>query len=222
MDLSEAIEAVKAGTLDAQENPFANTVTYGVHKFHRFHSATNHFYLSRPDLSASADVRCVAARAAGRTARRRCTTRSGSSASCTSRRRKTRWPPFAQEGGEILDLTAERARRRSSPLSRRSTARRDVSTVGDSWRWSTAESRRVRPMPLGLLIRLVVLAAAAAAAGPGLPERLRGVPPGLPERLRGVPPGLPERVRGVPQACRPRMPRRCGARTCRTSAPPRR
>jgi tripartite ATP-independent transporter DctP family solute receptor len=48
MDLSEAIEAVKAGSLDAQENPFANTVTYGVHKYHRFHSATNHFYLSRP------------------------------------------------------------------------------------------------------------------------------------------------------------------------------
>jgi tripartite ATP-independent transporter DctP family solute receptor len=48
MDLSEAIEAVKAGTLDAQENPFANTVTYGVHNFHTFHSATNHFYLSRP------------------------------------------------------------------------------------------------------------------------------------------------------------------------------
>jgi TRAP-type C4-dicarboxylate transport system substrate-binding protein len=48
MDLSEAIEAVKAGTLDAQENPFANTVTYGVHQFHKFHSETNHFYLSRP------------------------------------------------------------------------------------------------------------------------------------------------------------------------------
>jgi TRAP-type transport system periplasmic protein len=48
MDLSEAIAAVKAGTLDAQENPFANTVTYGVHAFHKFHSATNHFYLSRP------------------------------------------------------------------------------------------------------------------------------------------------------------------------------
>jgi tripartite ATP-independent transporter DctP family solute receptor len=48
MDLSEAIEAIKAGTIDAQENPFANTVTYGVHKFHRFHSATSHFYLSRP------------------------------------------------------------------------------------------------------------------------------------------------------------------------------
>jgi tripartite ATP-independent transporter DctP family solute receptor len=48
MDLSEAIAAVKAGTLDAQENPFFNTVTYGVHNFHKFHSATNHFYLSRP------------------------------------------------------------------------------------------------------------------------------------------------------------------------------
>src|SRR6185436_17217264 len=48
MDLSEAIEAIKANKLDAQENPFANTVTYGVHKFHRFHTATNHFYLSRP------------------------------------------------------------------------------------------------------------------------------------------------------------------------------
>lgn len=48
MDLSEVLPAVKAGTLDAQENPFANTVTYGVHKYHRFHSATNHFYLSRP------------------------------------------------------------------------------------------------------------------------------------------------------------------------------
>ena len=42
------IAAIKAATLDAQENPFANTVTYGVHKFHHFHSVTNHFYISRP------------------------------------------------------------------------------------------------------------------------------------------------------------------------------
>src|SRR5436305_5569134 len=47
-DLTEAIAAIKAGTIDAQENPFANTVTYGVHKFHDFHSVTNHFYISRP------------------------------------------------------------------------------------------------------------------------------------------------------------------------------
>ena len=48
MDLTEAIQGVKDGTLDAQENPFANTVTYGVHKYHRYHTMTNHFYLSRP------------------------------------------------------------------------------------------------------------------------------------------------------------------------------
>ena len=48
MDLSEVPEAIQTGTLDAQENPFANTVTYGVHRFHRFHTATHHFYVSRP------------------------------------------------------------------------------------------------------------------------------------------------------------------------------
>jgi TRAP-type C4-dicarboxylate transport system substrate-binding protein len=50
MDLTEAIDAIKAGTLDAQENPFANTVTYGIHRYHHFHSATNHFYSVRPIL----------------------------------------------------------------------------------------------------------------------------------------------------------------------------
>jgi tripartite ATP-independent transporter DctP family solute receptor len=48
MDLTEAIAMVKAGALDAQENPLANTVTYGVHKFHKFHTLTSHFYISRP------------------------------------------------------------------------------------------------------------------------------------------------------------------------------
>jgi TRAP-type C4-dicarboxylate transport system substrate-binding protein len=49
LDLSEAIEAItKLDTLDAQENPFANTVTYGIHNYHRYHTATNHTYLSRP------------------------------------------------------------------------------------------------------------------------------------------------------------------------------
>jgi tripartite ATP-independent transporter DctP family solute receptor len=47
-DLTEALAAIKAGTVDAQENPFANTVTYGAHKFHPFHTLTSHFYVSRP------------------------------------------------------------------------------------------------------------------------------------------------------------------------------
>src|SRR5580704_12001083 len=48
LDLTEAIAGITAGTLDAQENPLSNTVTYGVHKFHHFHTLTNHFYISRP------------------------------------------------------------------------------------------------------------------------------------------------------------------------------
>jgi len=47
MDLTEAIEQVVNGTLDAQENPLANTVTYGVHKYHPHHTLSGHFYLSR-------------------------------------------------------------------------------------------------------------------------------------------------------------------------------
>ena len=48
LDLTEAIAMIKDGTIDAQENPLANTVTYGVHKFHHFHTLTSHFYISRP------------------------------------------------------------------------------------------------------------------------------------------------------------------------------
>src|SRR4029079_14969808 len=47
MDLIEFVGALKAGTVDAQENPFANTVTYDVHKFHHFHTVTNQHYQSR-------------------------------------------------------------------------------------------------------------------------------------------------------------------------------
>jgi TRAP-type C4-dicarboxylate transport system substrate-binding protein len=47
MDLTEAIAGVIDGSLDAQENPLANTVTYGVHKHHPFHTLSGHFYLSR-------------------------------------------------------------------------------------------------------------------------------------------------------------------------------
>ena len=47
-DLTEALAAIVASTIDAQENPLANTVTYGAHKFHHFHTLTGHFYVSRP------------------------------------------------------------------------------------------------------------------------------------------------------------------------------
>jgi TRAP-type C4-dicarboxylate transport system substrate-binding protein len=46
--LKEAIQAMAEKRVDAQENPLANTVTYGAHKFHHFHTLTRHFYISRP------------------------------------------------------------------------------------------------------------------------------------------------------------------------------
>ena len=47
-DLTEALAAIVAGKIDAQENPLANTVTYGAHTFHPFHTLSSHFYISRP------------------------------------------------------------------------------------------------------------------------------------------------------------------------------
>jgi TRAP-type C4-dicarboxylate transport system substrate-binding protein len=47
LDLKPGLEAIKAGTVDAQENPMANTVDYGAHRFHRYHTLTGHSYLSR-------------------------------------------------------------------------------------------------------------------------------------------------------------------------------
>lgn len=45
--LAKLIAALKSGEIDGQENPLANTVTYGAHKLHKFHTLTNHFYVSR-------------------------------------------------------------------------------------------------------------------------------------------------------------------------------
>ena len=47
LDLKPGLEAIVAGRVDAQENPLANTVDYGAHKVHRFHTLTGHCYLSR-------------------------------------------------------------------------------------------------------------------------------------------------------------------------------
>ncbi len=47
LDLKPGLEAVVSGKVDAQENPLANTVDYGAHKVHRYHTLTNHCYLSR-------------------------------------------------------------------------------------------------------------------------------------------------------------------------------
>ena len=47
LDLKPGLEAIVSGAVDAQENPLANTVDYGAHKVHRYHTLTGHCYLSR-------------------------------------------------------------------------------------------------------------------------------------------------------------------------------
>src|SRR5262245_51131177 len=47
LDLKPGLEAIVAGAVDGQENPLANTVDYGAHKVHRYHTLTGHCYLSR-------------------------------------------------------------------------------------------------------------------------------------------------------------------------------
>jgi TRAP-type transport system periplasmic protein len=47
LDLKPGLEAVVSGAVDAQENPLANTVDYGAHKVHRYHTLSAHCYLSR-------------------------------------------------------------------------------------------------------------------------------------------------------------------------------
>lgn len=48
IDLVAAIEGIRAGTVDGQENPFANSVTYNLYPYQPFHTASFHSYLSRP------------------------------------------------------------------------------------------------------------------------------------------------------------------------------
>ena len=106
MDLTEAIAMIKAGTLDAQENPLANTVTYGVHNFHKFHTLTSHFYISRPIFlhRASFDAWPADLQSAMRKAVTR--SRSRSSASWRSRSTRRRAQAIEAAGCEIAELTA--------------------------------------------------------------------------------------------------------------------
>ncbi len=54
VELSRGIEMIQAGEVDAQENPLANTVAYGVDGVHRFATMTGHLYGAR-GLYANAD-----------------------------------------------------------------------------------------------------------------------------------------------------------------------
>jgi len=48
LELPETIPLMAAGTVDGQENPFENIVSYGIHEVQRYYTTTAHSYLSRP------------------------------------------------------------------------------------------------------------------------------------------------------------------------------
>ncbi|HSQ06055.1 MAG TPA: TRAP transporter substrate-binding protein [Burkholderiales bacterium] len=105
-DLKPGIEMLKSGALDAQENPLANTVDYGVHKLHRYYTLTGHFYLSRGIYCNRAAYESWPQ--ALRTAMHRiipeviCVARDLSAKEEDVARRK-----IEAAGGEILDLTSD-------------------------------------------------------------------------------------------------------------------
>jgi TRAP-type C4-dicarboxylate transport system substrate-binding protein len=108
MDLTEAIAMIKAGTLDAQENPLANTVTYGVHKFHKFHSLTSHFYISRPIFSIarpSTGGRPICSRRCARPLRNPCVSSAGWPRRSTSLRARRSKRPVARSSKSIRAST---------------------------------------------------------------------------------------------------------------------
>ena len=98
---------IKAGEIDAQENPLTNTVTYGVHKFHRFHTHQQSFLHFAADLPAPADVRRLARRPASGDAESRdrggrVPARAARAGGGRTRARRSR-----PQGCEIVELTAE-------------------------------------------------------------------------------------------------------------------
>ena len=106
MDLTEAIQMISAGTIDAQENPLSNTVTYGVHKFHRFHTLSSHFYISRPIFlhRAAFDAWPVRLQRAMQSASRM---RLPSSVDCMSKKSKTHVKPSRRRVARSLSSRPE-------------------------------------------------------------------------------------------------------------------
>lgn len=106
MDLRAGLEAIRSGAVDAQENPLANTVDYGAHLVHRYHTLTGHCYLSRGIFANRAELErwpqevqealARAVRAAVEKQRE-----------LALEEEKTARRAIEEAGGEILELSAE-------------------------------------------------------------------------------------------------------------------
>ena len=106
IDLKAGIEMISRLVVDAQENPLANTVAYGVDKLHRFITMTGHLYGARglfANMSTwdswPVDLRSIVTHAAHEAVSHQ---RSAAEALETDLRAQ-----LEKEGTEFVDLTAE-------------------------------------------------------------------------------------------------------------------
>lgn len=106
MDLTAAIESLREGALDGQENPFANTVTYNIYPLQRYHTATYHSYLSRPIFvhRPTFDAWPEAIQAAARTAAREAVTLQRQLHDAEELEAQA---VIREAGGEIVELSTE-------------------------------------------------------------------------------------------------------------------
>jgi TRAP-type C4-dicarboxylate transport system substrate-binding protein len=106
IDLKGGIEMIGRLEVDAQENPLANTVAYGVDKLHRFITMTGHLYGARGLFanvstwdSLPVDLRAIVTRAAHEAVSHQRSAAEALEADLRAR--------LEREGTEFVDLTAE-------------------------------------------------------------------------------------------------------------------
>ena len=106
IDLKGGIEMIGRLEVDAQENPLANTVAYGVDKLHRFITMTGHLYGARGLFanvstwdSLPTDLRAIVTRAAHEAVSHQRSAAEALEADLRAR--------LEREGTEFVDLTAE-------------------------------------------------------------------------------------------------------------------
>jgi len=104
--LAAAVPQIESGTLDGQENPFANTITYNIYPHQRFYTATFHSYLSRPIFvhAPSFDAWPPGVQAAMRDAAREAVV---FQREVHDREEEEAQAIIREAGGEIVELTAE-------------------------------------------------------------------------------------------------------------------
>ena len=109
VELSEGIRMIRDGEVDAQENPLANTVAYGVDAVHRHVSMTGHLYGARGVFANRAALEAMPSQLSGaiRTAARSAIVHQRSIAAAYEDELRSR---LEADGVEFVDLTPAQRR----------------------------------------------------------------------------------------------------------------